>query len=280
MAKKILLITKNSPWQIYAINFLAKKLSVKNVIIEEPDQIIKKNSLLKIIYQKTRRFLSNIKNFYKIKKIINYENSILNKLFSDDWKRIKVNGVNIIKAKNKEITKEMIADINPEIVIVFGTSLLPNEIFSTVSALILNIHWGLSPYYRGTHCTDWAIFNDDYFNIGYTIHKLSNITDGGDVVDQGRPELTADDTVFSIDMKLTKLSLERMVRVVEEINNGNRIKFFFQDMSLGKNYYLKEWDRSVIKKVEKKIKNKELALAIQKYTPSSLKKIYTLNFEQ
>lgn len=280
MAKKILLITKNDPWQIYAINFLAKKLSVRNVIIEESDQVVKKNSFLKTNYQKIRRFLSNIKNFYKIKKIINYENGILNNLFLDDWKNIKINGLNIIKAKKKEITKEMIADINPEIVIVFGTSLLPNEIFSKVSALILNIHWGLSPYYRGTHCTDWAILNDDYFNIGYTIHKLSNITDGGDIVDQGRPELTPDDTVFSIDMKLTKLSLERMVRVIEEINNGKRIKFFFQDMSLGKNYYLKEWDRSVIKKVGKKLKNKELALAIQTHTPSNFKKIYTLNFEQ
>jgi hypothetical protein len=55
----------------------------------------------------------------------------------------------------------------PDIVVDHGTSIVRDPILAT-AAVALNLHWGLSPYYRGVQCTEWALINWDVHNIGVT----------------------------------------------------------------------------------------------------------------
>ena len=111
-----------------------------------------------------------------------------------------------------------------------GTSILVPEIISEAS-LALNLHWGLSPYYRGTHCTEWALVNWDPLNIGVTIHKLSQQIDGGDIVGQARAVITPQDTVYSINMQLTHLGTKIVMQVLDRQKAGNELTFHRQDFS-------------------------------------------------
>ncbi len=47
-------------------------------------------------------------------------------------------------------------------------------------AMILNLHLGILPKYRGNNANVWAVINGES-EVGYTIHEVTDILDGGDI---------------------------------------------------------------------------------------------------
>ena len=160
-------------------------------------------------------------------------NTIHVNYFEDQWQFI-----------NKDIPVLYVDDINsqkvydrlmyekPDLILDHGTSIVKNHILE-IADLSLNLHWGLSPYYRGIYCTDWALINWDPYNIGVTIHKLSRIIDGGSILAQKRAVIKPDDTVPSINMQLTKLGTDLIIRIIKKIERGESLQFYKQDLSAG-----------------------------------------------
>ena len=50
---------------------------------------------------------------------------------------------------------------------------------SNIKNKTLNIHMGISPYYRGTDCNFWALYDNNPHLVGATIHLLSKGLDSG-----------------------------------------------------------------------------------------------------
>jgi folate-dependent phosphoribosylglycinamide formyltransferase PurN len=147
-----------------------------------------------------------------------------------------------------EVAQRLVAEA-PDIFLDHGTSLLSDRIIDS-SNLALNLHWGLSPYYRGTHCTSWAIINWDPYNIGVTIHRLTKAIDGGDIVAQARANVTASDTVHSIDMQLTYLGTELVQRILGNLRKGQELKFYRQDTTGSLLYLNRQWTEYLSKQIE------------------------------
>jgi methionyl-tRNA formyltransferase len=160
-------------------------------------------------------------------------NRINDRYFGDKWHKIndKIPVMDVDNI-NTEIVLERLKKENPDLLVDHGTSLVKDYIIDT-SPLALNIHWGLSPYYRGTYCTEWALVNWDPYNIGVTIHKLSKIIDGGEILRQARAEIKPGDTAYSINMHIAKLGTELMIKVIDEIKSGKKLEFHKQDPSRG-----------------------------------------------
>ena len=126
----------------------------------------------------------------------------------------------ISKDPNNEETVQWIKSISPDILVVFGTRLISEPVLSTARLGALNLHTGLSPYYRGGQCTFWCLYEGDVEHIGVTVHHLSSRIDGGDIVYTAQPELEPGDTVRSIECKLVRLGTERMIQAIEELEAG------------------------------------------------------------
>lgn len=153
---------------------------------------------------------------------------------------------------NSDAVKKELEKLRPDIVLVHGTTLIRNHVLAGVP-LVLNLHWGLSPYYKGSYCTQWALINHDPLNIGYTIHRLSSKIDAGDILTQGRVEVVPSDTVSRINMRLTRKGTEAMIDVITRIKNGETPLFQKQDNSKGRLYLVKHWthlQQRVIMKLE------------------------------
>ncbi|HLD49723.1 MAG TPA: formyltransferase family protein, partial [bacterium] len=84
----------------------------------------------------------------------------------------------------------------------------------------LNMHTGLSPYYRGGQCTFWCFYENDLEHAGVTVHHLTQKIDGGDIVYTAQPIIEAGDTVRSLECKLVKLGTEKMVQAISEVHAG------------------------------------------------------------
>ena len=81
----------------------------------------------------------------------------------------------------------------PDVVLVFGTGLLKQALIDTFSGRILNIHLGLSPFYRGAGTNFWPLVNREPEYCGATIHFLDAGVDTGPVIAHVRPEIRRDD---------------------------------------------------------------------------------------
>src|SRR5689334_19750475 len=56
---------------------------------------------------------------------------------------------------------ELAARLKPDIIAVFGTGLIRGPLLSAGRLGVINLHGGLSPRYRGSDCTFWALYNSE-----------------------------------------------------------------------------------------------------------------------
>jgi hypothetical protein len=165
------------------------------------------------------------------------------RFFGDAWRFLDP-GIPLLVVPdiNSPVVRERLSAMRPQVVIDHGTSIVRDEVLAAVP-LALNVHWGLSPYYRGTHCTEWALLNWDPFNIGVTLHRLTRDIDGGGVVAQARADLAPHDTVHSINMQLTHLGTKLAAQAIEQVAAGRPLQFFSQDHSQGLLTLNRQWSR-------------------------------------
>tara|TARA_B100000686_G_scaffold351628_1_gene450936 strand:- start:1719 stop:2501 length:783 start_codon:yes stop_codon:yes gene_type:complete len=107
--------------------------------------------------------------------------------------------------------------LEPELMIVFGTSILKPEILSIAKKYTLNIHGGIVPEYRNVHSDFWAISKNDFKNIGTSIIHLDPGIDTGDIAIQEFLEINSSDTLFSIKKKNMELSLKLIIQAIEMV---------------------------------------------------------------
>jgi methionyl-tRNA formyltransferase len=91
--------------------------------------------------------------------------------------------------------------LNPDVVLVFGTGLLKQPLIDLFPGRILNIHLGLSPYYRGAGTNFWPLVNGEPEYCGATIHFLDAGVDTGPIIAHVRPDMSAADGPHDIGNK-------------------------------------------------------------------------------
>jgi methionyl-tRNA formyltransferase len=96
---------------------------------------------------------------------------------------------------------EAMRGARPDVVLVFGTGLLKEPLIHAFPGGILNIHLGLSPYYRGAGTNFWPLVNGEPEYCGATIHFLDIGVDTGPIVAHVRPEIAPADGPHDIGNK-------------------------------------------------------------------------------
>jgi len=91
--------------------------------------------------------------------------------------------------------------IAPDVVLVFGTGLLKQPLIETFPGSIINIHLGLSPYYRGAGTNFWPLVNGEPEYCGATIHFLDIGVDTGPIIAHVRPDIRTGDGPHDIGNK-------------------------------------------------------------------------------
>jgi folate-dependent phosphoribosylglycinamide formyltransferase PurN len=88
---------------------------------------------------------------------------------------------------------DAIRQARPDVVLVFGTGLLKRPLLDAFAGRLINIHLGLSPYYRGAGTNFWPLVNREPEFCGATIHFLDEGVDTGPIIAHVRPDVRRDD---------------------------------------------------------------------------------------
>jgi hypothetical protein len=101
--------------------------------------------------------------------------------------------------------------LNSDVYVVFGSSFIRGWLADElVSKKAINIHMGLSPYYRGSSCNFWALYDRRPAFVGATIHYLSTGLDSGPILAHVRPEFSGQGP-FSFTMESVNAVQNRLV---------------------------------------------------------------------
>ena len=168
-------------------------------------------------------FPGQIEDFFKksdvmqiyFKNVINSERNI----FGDIG--FLPNNISILSVKlgdlNK-LNKIQISDaLHSDIYVVFGSSYIRGWLIDfLVENGAINIRMGLSPYYRGSSCNFWALYDDNPSYVGATIHLLSKGLDSGDILFHCLPKLRIEDSPFDFTMRSVLVAQKALVSTVED----------------------------------------------------------------
>jgi folate-dependent phosphoribosylglycinamide formyltransferase PurN len=167
-------------------------------------------------------------------------------------------GTNYLNIACGQINSPQLLDylkpFKPDIIAVLGSSVLMQETISLPSAAMINIHSGLSPYYRGTWSYGWPLVNREPEYIGVTAHHVNAGIDTGDIIYQTKPLLAESDDLNAIFLKVIAEGTELMVKAIDEILNKGSVESYQQPRDAGRLYQMKDFDataaRTCLKNLE------------------------------
>jgi folate-dependent phosphoribosylglycinamide formyltransferase PurN len=99
------------------------------------------------------------------------------------------------------LVKSAINNIQPDYLVLFGTSIIGEPLLKKYSERIINLHLGLSPYYKGSATNLFPFYYNEPECIGATIHLATSKVDDGPVLHQLRPDIEPEDDLHSIGNK-------------------------------------------------------------------------------
>ena len=254
---KITLFTSNKNRHNYLINLLAE-VSDELYVIQECVTIFP--GIVPGYYQVSltmKKYFENVSNAQS--------NLFGNSYVNNKKKNIKI--LPMVFGDLNQCSMNLLSDfLKSDVYIVFGSSYIKGELVDfLVKQKAINIHAGVSPYYRGTDCNFWALYDANPHLVGTTVHLLSKGLDSGPMLYHAMSNLKnnpfeytmstiksafhsiaeriKDGSIFTIEPEIQNKKEE--VRYSKKIEFNEEIvkKYFEKKIDLNK----KEFDYSLLK---------------------------------
>ena len=197
----ITLITSDQIRHNYLVNLLSNIATKLNVIQEK-----------KTFFSNQNKISNLIKNYFL--KVDDAQKKVFGNAAIDK----KNKNIKLLSLENNELEKcslNSLSDfLNSDIFIVFGSSFIKKDLVNfLIDHKALNIHLGISPYYRGTDCNFWALFDNNPHLVGATIHLLSKELDSGQILYHALSEIKEDPFIYT--MSAVKSAFESIAQKIE-----------------------------------------------------------------
>ncbi len=108
----------------------------------------------------------------------------------------------------------------PHFLILYGSSIIRQRLLKAFDHRTINMHLGLSPYYRGSGTNFWPLVNGEPELVGVTIHLATLDVDAGAILKQVRPKISAGDRNHDIGCKAIIAGTEAMIATLKDYAAG------------------------------------------------------------
>ena len=141
---------------------------------------------------------------------------------------------NLLNSKASFIKKDFISskifldeikELNPELIITYGCSIIRGEILNLYKDRIINIHLGISPYYKGSGTNFLALVNNEFKYFGYSIIFMNEKIDDGEIIHQRQADFFEFDTPHIVGNRLIKKMTFDTLMLLENFHLIKKKKF-------------------------------------------------------
>lgn len=120
-------------------------------------------------------------------------------------------------------------------VILCGSRIASKKTLGITDCKFINIHAGITPYYRGVHGLYWALYNKDLENGGVTLHYVDAGIDTGNIISQKIVYVTKEDNFSTYPYLQFCVGLKLLANFLN-FSEGNKFSSNY-DNSKSKLYY-------------------------------------------
>ncbi len=139
-----------------------------------------------------------------------------------DWIEVTVDLSNPKKIKKGDINAASVVSeilsLKPDLLICYGSSLIKSRLLDVFARRFLNVHLGLSPYYRGSGTNVWPLINREPHMVGATFMHIDTGIDTGNIIHQIRADISLGDSPHSIGNRLIKNMADVYGDIIESLH--------------------------------------------------------------
>lgn len=144
-----------------------------------------------------------------------------------------------------ESIKSLVFELQPDLVLVSGTSLLRRPLIAAIKRFgrVINLHTGISPYIKGgPNCTSWALAIGRPDLIGNTIMWLDAGIDSGNIICTERTPLTGEESLSELHRKVMDHAHDLYIRAAGCLVAGEDVPSVKQtSLGGGRLFLSKDW---------------------------------------
>ncbi len=159
-----------------------------------------------------------------------------------------------------------IRHLHPELIVLFGGSLIGDEILNQYPDRILNLHIGITGEYRGSSCNFWPIHDGRLDCLGTTLIRINQGIDTGEILAQGSIIIEETDNEQSMMAKTIVLGVTLTIEAIKKLKRGNLSAL---DLKRNGSLFLrKDFNPEAVLKVKTMIETLELESKVKSYSKS------------
>lgn len=144
-----------------------------------------------------------------------------------------------------QIVTEIIQS-NPDLIVSYGCSIIKSDLLYHFKNRFINIHLGLSPYYRGSGTNFWPFVNGEPGMIGVTFMHIDEGIDTGCIIHQIRADIYLWDNIHSIGNRLIIKTAKVCQDILTNFEKLSPIPITFFPLIPEKNYKIKDFNEQAV----------------------------------
>ena len=113
---------------------------------------------------------------------------------------------------------EQILKLKPDMLVSYGCSLIRSDMLSEFRGRFLNVHLGLSPYYRGVGTNFWPLVNEEPEYVGATFMHIDKGIDTGEIIHQIRARMFENDDAHDIGNRLILDMVGVYIKIIQQFD--------------------------------------------------------------
>ena len=217
---KIMVLCGRSPRHLYVANALCEAANVQAIVQETGGEWSAKKLLNRLrpdnLFRKIWRWLRDRRRYTG--------NGEARFFFPDNEPALEHSElVREVPHINHPDVVRLADQLQPDLIAVFGTSLIRGELLHKGRLGMINLHGGLSPEYRGSDCTFWALYNGEPEKVGCTLHYIDAGIDTGRLIAHVSPEVKPDDDELTLFWRAVKESAKVYSEFVKRVARGEKL---------------------------------------------------------
>lgn len=158
-------------------------------------------------------------------------------------------------AINEQSHIDAIIEMSPDLIISYGCSVIKGPLIEYFDKKFINIHLGLSPYYKGAGTNFWPFVNNELTFVGVTFMYLDKGIDTGNIIHQMRADIKPNDDIHQIGNRLIRDMSKELVKLIHVFPMIRGAVGSISGDSKGKVYRMKDYTEESVRIAYNNLKN-------------------------
>ncbi|MFI7602278.1 formyltransferase family protein [Actinoplanes sp. NPDC049681] len=133
-----------------------------------------------------------------------------------------------VRSVNDDAVVDALRAVFVDVVVVIGCSALSKATLDAAGPLVINVHSGCLPYYRGEHAFFFAVYERRFDRIGSTIHRAGPGIGTGELIEVVRPQVSGDELPEQLRCRSDLLAIHRLAGWLEILERGGELPSYAQ----------------------------------------------------